>query len=634
MGGTERAIRADIQGLRAIAVLSVVAYHANESLLPGGFVGVDIFFVISGFLITSILLRELEQERMSIAGFYERRIKRLFPALFAMLAAVLLAGAFLMAPSDFAELGRTALSTVFFLSNFQFYLLSGYFDGAAADKPLLHTWSLAVEEQFYILYPLLLALVWKSLRKQLLLLLILGAALAFGLSVWGALYHHTAAFYLTPFRAFELAIGAVIAVAGFQFNQLVRNVLSLTGLLMIAASFAFINDATPFPGFAALGPCLGTAFVIAAGVGGRSIGGALISFPAFTFFGAISYSLYLWHWPALSLGRHAVMGELNAPQTAVLLAGALIAATLSWKFLEQPVLRGGFSRRSVFAAGGAAMLGAAAISGAIVLSSGWSERFSPETLQLFAAVEDHNQRRAECHSNEDAPIGYDENCVFGAEGAEPIAAVWGDSAGAELVVALGEALRARGQSVAEITSSACAPAIDYHLPERQTCTAHNRETLARLQNDERIRVVILSINFQRYPAPERRILYGEVEAVVDQLLAAGKTIVLEYPAPNPFQEAPRVLGLMHSRGMPLDSVGLPYDIYLAENAPGIAFYDRLLQRERVYAFRPAEAVCSQGFCPLYRADVGVLYFNGNHLSITGARFALSRFPFEALPPER
>jgi hypothetical protein len=125
-----------------------------------------------------------------------------------------------------------------------------------------------------------------------------------------------------------------------------------------------------------------------------------------------------------------------------------------------------------------------------------------------------------------------------------------------------------------------------------------------------------------------------VEAVVDQLLAAGKTIVLEYPAPNPFQEAPRVLGLMHSRGMPLDSVGLPYDIYLAENAPGIAFYDRLLQRERVYAFRPAEAVCSQGFCPLYRADVGVLYFNGNHLSITGARFALSRFPFEALPPER
>lgn len=631
MTSTERPIRADIQGLRAIAVLSVVAYHANKTMLPGGFVGVDIFFVISGFLITSILIRELEHGRMSIAGFYERRIKRLFPALFTMLAAVLLAGAILMAPSDFAELGRTALATIFFVSNFEFYSLSGYFDGAAADKPLLHTWSLAVEEQFYIVYPLLLAFVWKTFRTWLLPLLVFGAVLAFALSVWGALYHHAAAFYLTPFRAFELAIGAVTAVGAFRFAPVVRHALSLIGLLLIAGSFAVINDATPFPGFAALAPCLGTAFVIAAGIEGRSIGGALISFPAFTFFGAISYSLYLWHWPALSLGRHAFFGDLNAFQTAALLAGALLAATLSWKFVEQPVLRGSLSKRMVFRAGAVAMLGAAIVSGAIVLTNGFPSRFSPEAQQLFAGAEDFNQRRYECHSNEDDPIAYDENCIFGAEGVQPIAAVWGDSAGAELVIALGEALRARGQSVVEITSSACAPAIDYHLPERQTCAAHNRETLARLVSDARIRSVVISINFQRYPAPERPTLYGEVETVVNTLLSAGKTVVLEYPAPNPWYEAPRVLGLMHARGMPLDSVGLPYATYVAGNARSIAFYDRLLQREGVFAFRPAEAVCSQTFCPLYRADVGVLYFNGNHLSIAGARFALSRFPFDALP---
>ncbi|MBL8536238.1 MAG: acyltransferase [Hyphomonadaceae bacterium] len=632
MSAADAKFRSDIQGLRAVAVLSVVLYHADAALLPGGFTGVDIFFVISGFLITGILLRELKDDRMSIAGFYHRRIKRLFPALFTLLAATLIAGALLMAPSDFEELARTALATVFFLSNFAFHDLSGYFDGAAADKPLLHTWSLAVEEQFYILYPLLLAFLWRRLRAQLGAIIVIGTVLAFALSVYGSLRHATAAFYLTPFRAFELSIGALLAIYPLRLAPALRHAASLLGLALMGAGFALIGHGTPFPGVAALAPCMGAALVIAAGGGGeRSWGGALLSAPPMLFFGGISYSLYLWHWPALSFGRHFFMGELTAPQTALLLAIALAAATISWRFIEQPVLRASAKRGAVFVWGGAAMLVTSAVALGVMKLDGAPQRFSPQAQNLFAAVGDHNQRRRECHSNEDDPIPYSRNCVFGAEGAEPVAAIWGDSAGAELAVALGQILAERGQAVMEITSSACAPAVDYQLPERPTCAAHNHETLENVLRDDRLRVIILSVNFARYPAPERPRLFSEIETIVTRLRAAGKTVVLEYPAPNPWIEAPRVLGLMAARGQPLESAGLAYAAYIEENGPGIAFYDDLARRTGALPFKPAEVVCDGAFCPVYRPGIGVLYFNGNHLSISGARYALSAFPFDALP---
>ena len=240
----ESAHRTDIQGLRAIAVLSVVVYHAAPTLLPGGFVGVDIFFVISGFLITGILLRELQRGRMSIAGFYERRIRRLFPALFTMLATVLAAGLVLLDPRQYAELSRTAISTVFFVSNFDFYALSDYFAGEAVTKPLLHTWSLAVEEQFYIFFPLLLALAWARVRKHLGVILIVGTVLALAFSTWGALDHAKAAFYLAPFRVFELSLGALAAfyAPAIQASQRQRDAASVVGLALIAASLVLYTS--------------------------------------------------------------------------------------------------------------------------------------------------------------------------------------------------------------------------------------------------------------------------------------------------------------------------------------------------------------------------------------------------------
>jgi len=621
--------RDDIQGLRALAVVPVVLYHADDRLLPGGFVGVDIFFVISGFLITRILLRDLAHGEMTIAGFYQRRVQRLFPALFVMLVAVLLAAALLLSPRDYSELARTALSTVFFVSNFDFYLLSGYFDGVAAEKPLLHTWSLAVEEQFYILFPLLLALLFKHARRRLLAIVAFGALVLFAVSVWGANEHRTAAFFLTPFRAFALAIGALLALTPIseQMPRSVRAATSLAGLALISASFFLISRTTVFPGFAALAPCLGAALVIFAGSGGQSLGGRAISFPALTFFGAISYSLYLWHWPILAFARH-FLGRAPEPWPAALLVGvAIVAAAASWRFVEQPVLRSSMSRTRAFGLAGAAMALVSLAALGIRSAEGLPGRFTPAAQALFSAAGDYNHHRHLCHSDIDRPIAYAQNCVFGKPHAPPTIAVWGDSAGAELVVALGEMLGARGQAVMQITSSACPPALDYQmLPGRPDCAAHNSATVENLVRDTQVRTVLLTINYQRYPTEDRLRLFAGLERTVAALQASGKTVVLVYPFPNPWFDTPDLLGRRAQRGEPLNTLGVSFASYARDNAPIITFFDALSVRTGATSFRPTDGLCTGEVCPAHHPEYGALYWDGNHISVSGARLALTQLP--------
>jgi peptidoglycan/LPS O-acetylase OafA/YrhL len=625
--------RADIQGLRAVAVLSVVLYHADERLLPGGFAGVDIFFVISGFLITGILLRELQRGDFSIAGFYARRVRRLFPALFLMLAATLGVGAVVLDPDDYSELSRTAISTVFFVSNFDFYNLADYFAGYAANKPLLHTWTLAVEEQFYILYPLFLAGAWTLLPGRLASILAVGGLIAFGLSVWGVFTHPIAAFYLTPFRAFELCIGALAAVRppSQRSSQVWRDAVSCIGALLIASSFLFLNSSTPFPGLAALPPCLGAALIIHAGDGGRTLAGRALSFPVLTFFGAISYSLYLWHWPALALARNYLQGAPAAWQVVLLIAVSILIATASWRWVERPLLTRPAPRRTVLAMGAAAMACTSAFAALILISGGLPSRFSPSALALFAGAEDHNRLRRQCHSSDRRYIAYADNCTFGAPGVTPIAAVWGDSAGAELVVALGDVMARRGQAVMQITASGCPPALDYQLPEQSACIAYNRTTLDHLVRDDRLSTVIVALNFTRYSDADQPRVRSGLTRSVEALAASGKVVVLVYPFPNLWFQAPTVLGFLQHRGQPLDPVGIPYAQHERENHDAIAFLDALADRTGAVPFRPAEALCSRSFCPAYQPGIGVLYFNHNHVSVAGARVALSHFPFEVFP---
>jgi len=612
--------RRDIQGLRALAVVPVVLFHADPALMPGGFVGVDIFFVISGYLITQILLKEIGQGRFSLTGFYVRRVRRLFPALYAMLAATLLFGAWVLAPADFAELGRTALATVGFASNVMFFSLSDYFDGAAELKPLLHTWSLAVEEQFYLAFPLVLAGLALKAPRLLKPTLWLGAALSLLGCVLLSRGHQAFSFYLPFTRAWELLAGALLAARAVPpiTDRRLADGLSLVGLALIAASLAFIDRTMVFPGWIALAPVLGTALVLHAGAGRESLGGRLISGAGLVWIGGLSYSLYLWHWPVMAYARYTAEGPMEPGRIVYALFASLVLAMASLRYIERPLLDGRAAPRLVLTSGAGAMLAGAAASLAVIAGQGLPGRFSPAVVDLFASARDASPHRARCHGDGWTPIPYERHCVFGAAGASPRVAVWGDSFGAELVVALGEELAQKGEAALQISTSACPPAEGFSPPFRPRCGAQNAATLAALAADPRIGTVVLVANYDRYGAGTAAMLDGLARNAT-ALRAAGKRVVLTDPVPAMPADAPRVVGLLASKGENPAGYGLSQTLFGARQGPLTARLEAIATAAGARRFSPAATLCGSGLCPAWRADAGVVYFDDVHLSLAGAR---------------
>ena len=329
--------RPDIDGLRAVAVLAVVIYHAFPSALPGGFSGVDIFFVISGYLISGILFKSLAQEELSFSGFYARRIRRLFPALVVALFLTLAVGYYYLLSDEFEQLGKYVAASCVFIQNIVFLNESGYFDKAADLKPLLHLWSLAVEEQFYIFFPPLLILLW---RKKWPITWILAAFLliSFFANLVMSVKDSAADFFLTPYRCWELMAGAMLAWRHFSKGQDTRfgNVYSIIGLLLITFSLIWLDKSNPYPGWRAVFPVTGTVLLIAAGPG-QTINRWLLSNPISIWVGLISYPLYLFHWPALSFLR-ILKGEHPNSLSILLAVGLSFAlAALTYYFVEKKI---------------------------------------------------------------------------------------------------------------------------------------------------------------------------------------------------------------------------------------------------------------------------------------------------------
>ncbi|MEQ1780199.1 MAG: acyltransferase family protein [Hyphomonadaceae bacterium] len=616
--------RTDIQGLRAIAVLSVVVFHAIGAALPGGFVGVDIFFVISGYLISGILMDEMESGRFSLGAFYERRVRRLFPALFVMLACVLVAGLLLLPAWQMAELGHTGLSTIFFVSNFDLFSMSGYFDSEAQTRPLLHTWSLAVEEQFYLLFPLVLLFLVRLARKWMRLILLVSALASLGLCLWALQHNAAAAFYLAPFRGYELIIGALLSRLPFPTRApaWLRDALSVMGLAMIAASLFLINGDMAFPGLAALLPCTGAALVLITGAGGGSLGGRLISNPVSSFFGGISYSLYLWHWPVLVLGRALLLATPTPLQTLAMIALAVSLAAASWKWIEQPFLKRRSQRTTVLVAGGAAMVLGAMACGSIVVAQGLPARFGPEAQHLFEAREDFNPRRPECHHYLASVTPYASNCKYGAMAAAPSAAMWSDSHGTELVVAIGEHLANEGEAMLGITSSACPPAVGYASPGYPLCAAQNDVTLTGLVQDARIKTVYMAAYFSGYAHNDWPAIAAGFERSVETLTHAGKHVVLIYPIPVFDQDVPTTLGVMKQRGEDAAAYSIPWPDFAGANRNAFDLLNMLREKFGAAAIHPEQTLCRVGRCFAYDREAGPLYFNRDHLSLAGARLVL------------
>jgi peptidoglycan/LPS O-acetylase OafA/YrhL len=382
--------RADIDGLRAVAVLAVMLFHARLGVVPGGYVGVDIFFVISGFLISSIIVDGLKQSTFSMAQFYDRRVRRIFPALFTVMAACMAAGWIYLTPADYKNFAISVTSTAVFLSNVSFNRKAGYFAPAASTQPLLHTWSLGVEEQFYAIVPFVLILLYRHAWRTRAPIILGAALLSLGYAAYGVDHEWTSAFYLLPSRAWELLTGMAIAagiVPAIKWRP-AREAAGLTGLAMIAAACLLYTSETHFPGLAALLPCVGTALLIHSGNGNSALPptavSRLLSLPALVFTGKISYSLYLWHWPLLAFAEYNWPEAFNTPLRLGLIALAVVLSVLTWRFVEQPARQKSLpsARRRVFLSGGAAIAAALVTGYAIRLSDGVINRLPPEAREF------------------------------------------------------------------------------------------------------------------------------------------------------------------------------------------------------------------------------------------------------------
>lgn len=326
--------RPEIDGLRALAIAPVVVHHAAPDLLPGGFAGVDVFFVISGYLITGIIASELAAGRFSVRGFWERRVRRIVPALAAMLSVTALAAWAIQTPEDFAQFARALIAASVFASNLYFMRATGYFDGTEGTLPLLHTWTLGVEEQFYLLFPLMALAVWRWRPGALLLLVSLLGLASFAAALWLAPHMPLAAFYLLPTRMWELMLGSACALLPRAPQPDGR--LAATGIGLIMAGFAFIGPASPAPGALFLLPTIGTALVLLF-AGNRTGAGRLLAMKPLAWLGLISFGLYLWHQPVLALAHYVHFGPLPALAILAAIAASVGLAALSWRWIEQPV---------------------------------------------------------------------------------------------------------------------------------------------------------------------------------------------------------------------------------------------------------------------------------------------------------
>jgi peptidoglycan/LPS O-acetylase OafA/YrhL len=328
--------RPEIDGLRALAIAPVVLHHAAPDVLPGGFAGVDVFFVISGYLITAIILREMAEGRFTLLGFWERRARRIIPALAAMLAATTLAAWAILTPDDFAEYAKALLAASVFASNIRFAQGTGYFDWVEGNLPLLHTWTLGVEEQFYLVFPLMVLAAWRLSRGAVLPLIAVTGLASLALALWYAPRYPLLTFYLLPTRMWELMLGA--ACAALPRPPRADGRLAAAGIVLILAGFALIDPSAPSPGPGFLLPTIGTALVLLfADPANRA--GQVLAWRPFVGLGLVSFGPYLWHQPVLALARYVHFGPLPPLALTAAVLAAVGLATISWRWIEEPVRR-------------------------------------------------------------------------------------------------------------------------------------------------------------------------------------------------------------------------------------------------------------------------------------------------------
>ncbi len=632
--------RPEIDGLRALAILPVLLFHYHVPPFQGGFVGVDVFFVISGYLITQLIEAERREGHFSFAHFYERRMRRIFPALVAMLAAVTIAAVFILFPVDLVRYADSLFATAFFSSNFEFWREAGYFDVIAEEKPLLHLWSIAVEEQFYLFFPAVLMLF--GARRRILTIISAIFVLSFLFSIWSVSKAPSTAFYLLPGRAWELMLGALLALDVVPMIEIrwLRELLAAGGIVLIAiAVFSYSNE-TSFPGATALLPCLGAGLVIYAASPGATAAGALLGLGPIAFVGRISYSLYLWHWPLYVFARYLDFRDPRPAEIVLLIALSFALAVFSWVYIEQPFRKsaGRMPRPYLFAGGIGAMGASAVLALLLIFGNGLPGRLTPDLRAILAEQEDHEPRIDTCFGLTPNDVREGRLCRIGLPGRTPSFLLWGDSHADAVLPAVDEVAKRQGRTGLFAGGRSCPPLIDV-TTSRPECRAFNANVMALASRPE-IREVILEARWAKYAEgstygyeTEGHVVLtdddggasgeGNNHAVFARGLGrtvkalSGKKIVIVASVPEIGWPVPAVL----AREKLASSVRIfppKEDVYLDRQKFVMATFARLERNDGVVVIYPHEVFCSSGVCEVSLEGVP-LYRDEHHLSVFGAR---------------
>jgi len=642
--------RPDIDGLRAIAVLPVVFYHAGLPGFSGGFVGVDVFFVISGYLITRIIHDEMLEGRFSILSFYERRARRILPALFVVLAASLAAGWLWLAPDEYGGMARSAGATLLFVSNMWFWQNSGgYFEGGTDYFPLLHTWSLAVEEQFYIGFPLLLIVLVRLGRRATLGVTLALVVVSLALAIWATPRMPSASFYLLPTRIWELGIGSLLALelAPGHAPRWAREAVAALGLAAIGLAVTLYDGATSFPGLAALPPVLGAAALIWAGGHGQTLAGRLLSWRPVVFIGLLSYSLYLWHWPIMAFARNRLFSvELPAAWQAGTILLAFAAAWASWRFVERPFRAGqtrSLGRGPIFALSGLGMGALGAAAALVFVTGGVESRFSTGQLAREAALIPPNEPDWRCNGIAQ------QVCDFGgaAPGTAPSWAVWGDSHADSLLPAIGSVAAGQGRTVLFSSKGNCPPfpglqRSDMPPSENATCSKLNQAMLKAILDDPQIETVFLGARWGIYvegtglpaegmplfaivaeanptaadPELNGKVVLAALEELATKLQGAGKNLVLVGPVPEMSWHAYNQQRAAALFGVPMPG-RLPELSDIANRQARTNAILMAVARQEGVLFIPLSPSLCRPVCPIQGGQLA-WYRDNNHLTAEGA----------------
>lgn len=598
--------RADIDGLRAVAVVAVILDHLAVPGFSGGFVGVDVFFAISGYLIASIILRDLEDRHFSIARFYERRIRRILPALFAVMAVTTPIAFWLLLPGELRAFSQSLAGTALFSSNFIFWHQAGYFAAQSSTKPLLHTWSLGIEEQFYILFPILLILLVRTGRKSAAWILAGLAALSYAACIWETFRSSETAFFFPQYRAWELLAGSTLALAGHKPMPIwLSNAACGIGLALIVVAVAAFTPATHFPGPYAIVPVLGALLVIQSGDRSDWLAGPALRASPVTFLGRISYSLYLWHWPLIAFSSYYLLHPPTAAQAVIILCLSLVLATLSWRWIEQPVRQSAWPRLGIFAVAIAGTAIFASVGAVGHLKAGFPGRFPAFDKKSY-----YNKLYLEGPCQVAAFSDWDEAaCTFPSHPPAnmPRVLVWGDSFASQYVEGLRQLKTQIPFATIQGTKAGCAPLLEGGAARNPGCAAFNQARLDRTIT-ERPDAVIVAGDWRQTTDPAH--VESGLRTTLMRLKQAGIPTLVIGDAPIYYSDVPQIERMLRRRG-DQSQWYVPWSSLWADP------FIRVLAKENgAHFFSPREYFCAGVKCRF--TDGELFSLDEAHLSAHGS----------------